>query len=170
MPRLRYFSIFNKGWLDRHNRTFPSPEEVFNTAQNGLLMHPHLVDLWQDNVFAIDPDDNYRLVWFRDPEGVCDKDLLSCIPIYFRLPSLLPEQLGPDPNLLRGHLKFSLYANLAGYDIRREFSERERQDLMDEILEEDGTPVEMSDPLWNTRLGKFLYKWLLYTKLIEYDR
>ncbi|EPQ53178.1 hypothetical protein GLOTRDRAFT_95188 [Gloeophyllum trabeum ATCC 11539] len=134
-------------------------------------MHPRLAELWRRNVFSIDPEDDYRIVWFRDPRTVCAPELLSHIPAHLRLPSV-PEELRPNYWALRGHLKESLFDNVTDCDIHSDFEFADLSATCDQAFGDDPweEPVPLTDPVWQTRLGKMLFEWIMLTDRRLHER
>ncbi|OBZ72363.1 hypothetical protein A0H81_07564 [Grifola frondosa] len=109
--------------------------------------------------------DNFRVVFFRDPRKLCSKEPLAMIPTYISLPENVPEQLGPDLQMLRYHLKWSIIVNGNAGDIMDYYNRQDVSSTLDELLGEDeGEMAGPEDPLWQTEIGQIIMAWLIHTK------
>ncbi|KAJ7864403.1 hypothetical protein B0H13DRAFT_2069222 [Mycena leptocephala] len=121
----------------------------FQVAANVITMEQTLTDHFLDNHFAIDVDDNYRILVFRA--------IGDALP----LPSHLPNRITCDKatdEFLRVHFRYTLSLMLRGGDISDVYSNTGILDTMDELgitnVDDDESFIPLTDLRWGTVLGK----------------
>ena len=88
------------------------------------------------------------------------------------LPSHLPKLPrpacpGPDDEFLRKHFRWSLKANLLGWDIKKDYTSNDIFRAMEELgVDTDEVPLApVNDERWNTVIGKEIWDELMRNKL-----
>jgi len=134
------------------------------SVSNMGLMRKDLITLFHDNAFGIDvdvrpmcllltrcpfsPQDNYRVVVFRDLQSVSLPSHLARAPVY----------AGPDDQFLREHFRWCLKVHLLGGDIMEDYDHNAIATAAEELgLCGDGTEmVPLDDERWHSVLGREL--------------
>ncbi|OBZ72111.1 hypothetical protein A0H81_07561 [Grifola frondosa] len=110
------------------NQHYPVSDEnddpEWYNVKNGVTMHQELADLFLNNDIAIDVDDNCRVIFFQDPRKLCSEKLLATIPTFISVPKNVPQELGPDLQLFRYHLKWSITVNGNAGDVMDYYDRR----------------------------------------------
>ncbi|MCJ1243591.1 hypothetical protein MMC30_000788 [Trapelia coarctata] len=77
-----------------------------NSVQNGMLLTRDIHSLFDNYLFSIDPDDNYKIVCFkREGKGIAGKYLGQ---------QFLQDPRRPVDQLLRWHFRQAVFANMRG--------------------------------------------------------
>ncbi|SJL10824.1 uncharacterized protein ARMOST_14218 [Armillaria ostoyae] len=137
---------------------FSSDPEFFKTASNAGFMHKRLMPFYLGNAFSIDVDDGHRVVVFRDMGSA---QLLLPSHIFTR------DGQGPDDKFLREHFRVSLQVNLLGGDICEDYDHNDILSMMEELGvegEDYVEPLPLTDPRWQTVLGKAIFEDVLLSK------
>ncbi|KAJ6626726.1 hypothetical protein B0H10DRAFT_2211004 [Mycena sp. CBHHK59/15] len=121
--------VGNYGWYRNRectNTRLPDLAKVpFVVASNVLTLHKDMKLHFHSNNFAVDVDDNYRIIVLRE---IGDGQRL--------LPTHLPRHSGHDAGVdlfLRHHLRYSLNLMRLGGDIRTNYSAHRILDMMEEL-------------------------------------
>ncbi|RPB27383.1 hypothetical protein L211DRAFT_819270 [Terfezia boudieri ATCC MYA-4762] len=87
-------------WISIH----PSTGGSINSVQNGLLLRSDIHGLFDNYVFSINPDNNYKVVCFRrDRKGIAGKHI-----------DFENDERRPAIQLLRWHFRQAVLANMRG--------------------------------------------------------
>ncbi|KAK0457005.1 uncharacterized protein EV420DRAFT_1550776 [Desarmillaria tabescens] len=137
----------------------PPCPEFFKVASNAGFMYKRLIPFFIGNAFSIDVDDGHRIVVFRDMGSA---------------QSLLPSHIVgrdgeglPADKFLREHFRVSMQVNLLGGDICEDYNHNDILDMMEELGVEGEDYVEpppLTDPRWQTVLGKAILEDVLLSK------
>ncbi len=109
--------------------TIPSEKGVsINSVQNGILLKSDIHQLFDSYELAINPDDNYKVVYFsRDGDGVAGRHLDQ---------EFVNNPQRPVDQLLRWHFRQAVLANMRGAgEPRFEHDFPPGSDIVGEILE-----------------------------------
>ncbi|OBZ72037.1 hypothetical protein A0H81_07559 [Grifola frondosa] len=146
------------GIVNQHYPAFSdkNDDSEWYNVKNGVTMRQELADLFLNNDIAIDVD---------DPRKLCSEKLLATIPTYISLPRNVPKELGPDLQMFRYHLKWSITVNGNAGDVMDYYDRRELSSAIDELLgEEEDEMAGPEDPMWQTEIGQIIMAWLIHTK------
>ncbi|PKS12583.1 hypothetical protein jhhlp_000791 [Lomentospora prolificans] len=92
--------------FDRWITIRPAIGGSINSVQNGILLMAHLHDRFNSYAFSIDPDDNYKIICFRqDQLGIAGTFLDR---------RLLDDSQRPPDELFRWHFRQAVLANMRG--------------------------------------------------------
>ncbi|KAJ7070553.1 hypothetical protein C8F01DRAFT_383283 [Mycena amicta] len=135
----------------------PAP---FIVAANAFVIRKDLKVHFYDHNFAVDVDDDYRIVVLRDMGDV-----------QALLPTHLPQPLqhnNADAEFFRLHLRYSLNFMVLGGDISDTYPPGRIVRLMEELgvrgQEDDSEMVPLSDPRWHSELGQAIFADVLETR------
>ncbi|KAK0237294.1 hypothetical protein EDD85DRAFT_1008361 [Armillaria nabsnona] len=137
----------------------PSGPEFFKTVSNAGFMHKRLMPFYLGNAFRIDVDDDHRVVVFRDMGST---QLLLPSHIFTR------DGQEPDDKFLREHFCVSLQVNLLGGDVCEDYNHNDILSMMEELGvegEDYVQPLPLTDPRWQTVLGKAIFEDVLLSKI-----
>ncbi|KAF9809685.1 hypothetical protein IEO21_07319 [Rhodonia placenta] len=147
----------------------------FKSATNIMTMRSDLAKLFYENKFSIDVDDNYRIVFFQDPDELeCSSESMSALTgrDYHWTPPTPDGAFQPDKDLLRRHFRHSLRVNLCGNDIHFYLTRNQIQAFWDRF-NGDSDHADIIKPTayaeWNTLLGSCCREWQRLDKLAELD-
>ncbi|KZT03724.1 uncharacterized protein LAESUDRAFT_814571 [Laetiporus sulphureus 93-53] len=173
VPPLEFLFIYREDRDDSLNLEFPlmpGPNGMLDikplqSVRNGLLMHPELARLFEDNSFSIDIDDNYRIVFFKDPSDLLPTELLDLIPTHCYIANGTDGHL-PSTYLLRKHFIMSLRVNCCGADLRCELTLYDLREFFD-WLDERGYQSDAIDPHWESNVGAYWVAWQSMCKRLQ---
>lgn len=146
----------------------------FKSTTNILTMRSDLAKLFYENRFSIDVDDNYRIIFFQDPDELeCSLESIDALNArdYHWTPPTPDGAFQPDKDLLRRHFRHSLRVNLCGNDIHFCLTGGQIQVYWDRFngYSDDDDVIGPTDPEWDTPLGRCCREWQRLDQLAELD-
>ncbi|KAF1811697.1 hypothetical protein P152DRAFT_507894 [Eremomyces bilateralis CBS 781.70] len=139
---LAYHDHWTKNGYDRWITILPEKGEAINSVQNGLLLRTDIHELFDMFNLSINPDDNYKIVFFtRDANGLAGK----CLDQKFR-----DNLQRPVDQVLRWHFRQAVLANMRGAgEPRFEHDFPPGSDMVGDILHGPKAAERMEFELFN---------------------
>ncbi|KAF4614500.1 hypothetical protein D9613_003482 [Agrocybe pediades] len=146
--------IVPPAWMeyDDYDDKYKDPDDV-RIPRNCITMHKSLQTAFMNNSFAIDVDDNYRIVLFEE----IGKDALQLLAKEGFRASRLKEHilLGGENTVeqcfIKAHFKYSLCSKFSGGDASNDYTLWDMEDIV-----ELGSKVSPNHPFWNSVGGQDL--------------
>ncbi|KAK0447543.1 hypothetical protein EV421DRAFT_2033263 [Armillaria borealis] len=130
---------------------------------NATLLCKELIPYFQDNVFSVDINNNYRVIIFRETGSAH-----QLLPTYMPRPSSQDSQF---EMFLRAYFYTSLRANLLGGDIREDYPRAAIVKMMGQLDvggdDSDDEMVPLSDLRWLTVLGQAIWEEVMRDRIAE---